>query len=119
MGPRTTALLNPCCRSKIFPPGKRGKNQATAFDKEIQYKKATSQPLPLADREGVYLDDLALYPLHIGLCSSAANPFATDRKQEVETCTGGSHILQRRETELRFWPTQSLDVCRLSTITHK
>ena len=45
-------------RSKVFPPGKKGKNQARAFDQEIKYKKASSQPLPRADRDGIYLDDL-------------------------------------------------------------
>ena len=45
-------------RSKTFPAGKRGKNQAVAFDKEVQWKKATSQELPRADKDGIYLDDL-------------------------------------------------------------
>lgn len=49
----------PKVRTKTFPPGREGKKLAQAFDADVKLKKATDKPLPLAMRDGIYLDELA------------------------------------------------------------
>ena len=49
----------PKVRTKTFPPGREGKKLAQAFDADVKLKKATDKPLPLALRDGIYLDELA------------------------------------------------------------
>ena len=49
----------PKVRSRTFPPGREGKKKAKAFDADVKHKKAIEQPLPIAHRNTIYLDELA------------------------------------------------------------
>lgn len=45
-------------RTRTFPPGRDGKRQAVEFEAEIALKKARDEALPMAPREGLYLDEI-------------------------------------------------------------
>lgn len=45
-------------RSEYFPAGPQGKRQAAEFIAEVKLKKVKQEKMPLAKREGLYLDEL-------------------------------------------------------------